>query len=136
MIGRTERRWPHGLVRCWLPAALAFLMLLFSGCGPQADWNTLNEQAKQAASEDRDEEAEKLWKQALGVAEETGDELQQNMTLNNLGEFHRAQGRLDLAVPYYLDALEIYERNPGIINTFRWLQYFSSSVGAGWRPPE
>jgi len=55
MIGRTPHVGPTGPGPRRTACALMVLLMLGVGCGPQADWSQLNEQAKRAAGDGRAE---------------------------------------------------------------------------------
>ena len=87
----------------------ALLLSALVGCGEPADWNSVNDRAKAAFDQGDYPQAEALFEKALEVAESDGDEARLVVALNNIGELHRATGRVDLALPYYARALTIRE---------------------------
>jgi len=100
---RTQRRA--------LAAGAIALALVSVGCarGP-ADWEGVNESAKEAMVAGRLDEAGSLFEEALAMAERfpPGD-ARLVRSLNNLGEYHRARGDLEAAETYYLRAVEEQE---------------------------
>ena len=68
-----------------------------------------NDLALIAQAQGRNEEARRLFEEAIGQAQESGDELRQAMRLNNLGNLDIQEGRFDEACKHLTHAFQIYE---------------------------
>lgn len=90
------RRWTMGL------------LLVACACA-SASWESLNEEAKAASEAGEYEKAARLFERAA----ERGEPTQRIMSLNNLGELHRALERPLEAIEYYQRAIDVREAELG-----------------------
>lgn len=86
----------------------ALTLALALGCAGES-WDEVNEQAKAASEAGRYEEAAALFERGSTL----GDPTQRIMSLNNLGELHRAIGKPSEAVEYYQRAIDLRESELG-----------------------
>ena len=119
------------------PVFLTIVLLLagLSACGPQQTWEEVNEQAKAAFTEERYEEAEALFRQALELSSRLPeDDDNRAVAENNLAQFYRAFDRLELALPHFETGLAWLvahrpENHPEIAQSYLNIAIFYRLVG-------
>ena len=87
--------------------ALLTIVALTLAVGCQPGWEEVNEKAKAAARSGDAATAEASFRKAIELADATGTREQQIMSRNNLAEVLRVNDRLNDALPYYREALEL-----------------------------
>jgi tetratricopeptide (TPR) repeat protein len=80
---------------------------------PAPDWESVYDAGEKAYAAGRYEDAEKLLRAALKIAEDSGNEGWVFTTLNDLGLVCRAEGKFDLAEPLYQRSLAIARKAVG-----------------------